>query len=35
VIGFYARTWGRKYFKGLVTPRLGDLTYSELVVFGP
>jgi hypothetical protein len=35
VIGFYAWNWGRKYFKGLVTPRLGDLTYSELVVFGP
>jgi hypothetical protein len=35
VIGFYARKWGRKYFKGLVTPRVGDLTYSELVVFGP
>lgn len=35
VIGYYARWWGRKYFKGPATPRVGDLAYSELVFFGP
>nr|WP_297297046.1 acyl-CoA acyltransferase [uncultured Methylovirgula sp.] len=33
--GVYSERLGRKYFKGPNPPRLGDLTYSELVVFGP
>jgi hypothetical protein len=33
--GIYSEKLGRKYFKGPNPPRLGDLAYSELVVFGP
>lgn len=33
--GFYTERLGRKYFKGAKPPRLGDLAYSELAVFGP
>ncbi len=32
--GFYTERLGRKYFKGAKPPRLGDLAYSELAVFG-
>jgi hypothetical protein len=32
--GFYTERLGRKYFKGTKVPRLGDLAYSELAVFG-
>ncbi|MFI5011304.1 MAG: acyl-CoA acyltransferase [Hyphomicrobiales bacterium] len=35
LIGTYRESWGRKYFKGPNTPRLGDLAYTELVLFGP
>jgi hypothetical protein len=33
--GIYSQKLGRKYFKGPHAPRLGDLAYSEYVVFGP
>jgi hypothetical protein len=35
LMGVYTEKLGRKYFKGPTPPRLGDLAYSELVVFGP
>jgi hypothetical protein len=35
LVGVYTEKLGRKYFKGPMPPRLGDLAYSELVVFGP
>jgi hypothetical protein len=33
--GVFLRTNGRKYFKGPNAPRLGDLAYTELALFGP
>lgn len=35
LIGFYTRARGRKYFKGRQCPRLGDLSDTELVIYGP
>ncbi len=35
VAGFYTEKRGRKYFKGPHRPRLGDLTDTELVLYGP
>jgi hypothetical protein len=35
LIGFYTETRGRKYFKGPHCPRLGDLSDTELVIYGP
>jgi len=35
LIGIYRESRGRKYFKGPDEPRLGDLAFSELVLFGP
>jgi hypothetical protein len=34
LVGKYFAGYGPKYFKGPVTPRLGDLSYSELVILG-
>jgi hypothetical protein len=33
--GIYTRARGRKYFKGPHSPRLADLTDTELVLYGP
>ncbi len=33
--GFYTEARGRKYFKGPRCPRLGDLSDTELVIYGP
>ena len=33
--GFYIEARGRKYFKGPHCPRLGDLSDTELVIYGP
>jgi len=33
--GLYTQSRGRKYFKGPHRPRLGDLTDTELVLYGP
>ncbi|HLG80978.1 MAG TPA: acyl-CoA acyltransferase [Bradyrhizobium sp.] len=33
--GFYTEVRGRKYFKGPHCPRLGDLSDTELVIYGP
>jgi hypothetical protein len=33
--GVYTEKRGRKYFKGPHQPRLGDLSDTELVVYGP
>lgn len=33
--GIYSDSRGRKYFKGPNPPRLGDLTETELVLYGP
>jgi len=33
--GVYTEARGRKYFKGPRPPRLGDLTDTELVIYGP
>ncbi len=33
--GFYTEARGRKYFKGPCCPRLGDLSDTELVIYGP
>jgi hypothetical protein len=33
--GFYTEKRGRKYFKGERRPRLGDLSDTELIVYGP
>ncbi len=33
--GIYTSARGRKYFKGPYRPRLGDLTDTELVLYGP
>lgn len=35
LIGLYMRDRGPKYFKGPERPRLGDLAFSESVLFGP
>lgn len=35
LIGIYMRDRGPKYFKGPDRPRLGDLAFSEIVLFGP
>jgi hypothetical protein len=35
LFGFYTEARGRKYFKGPQPPRLGDLTDTELVIYGP
>jgi hypothetical protein len=34
LVGKYFAGYGPKYFKGPVAPRLGDLSYSELVILG-
>jgi hypothetical protein len=33
--GVYTERRGRKYFKGPITPRLGDLADTELAIYGP
>ncbi|MGC2083834.1 MAG: acyl-CoA acyltransferase [Bradyrhizobium sp.] len=33
--GIYTERRGRKYFKGPITPRLGDLADTELAIYGP
>jgi hypothetical protein len=35
LVGFYTEARGRKYFKGPHCPRLGDLSDTELVIYGP
>ena len=35
LVGLYTEARGRKYFKGPQRPRLGDLTDTELVIYGP
>ena len=35
LVGIYEDIKGRKYFKGPDKPRLGDLAYTELPLFGP
>jgi hypothetical protein len=35
LVGKYFADYGPKYFKGPVPPRLGDLSYTELVILGP
>jgi hypothetical protein len=35
LIGIYTERRGRKYFKGPVSPQLGDLSDTELVIYGP
>lgn len=35
LFGLYTEARGRKYFKGPRPPRLGDLTDTELVIYGP
>jgi hypothetical protein len=35
LFGLYTEARGRKYFKGPHMPRLGDLTDTELVIYGP
>ena len=35
LVGLYTETRGRKYFKGPRPPRLGDLSDTELVIYGP
>jgi hypothetical protein len=35
LVGKYFAEYGPKYFKGPVQPRLGDLSYTELVILGP
>jgi hypothetical protein len=35
LFGLYTEARGRKYFKGPQPPRLGDLTDTELVIYGP
>ena len=34
-VGKYFAEYGPKYFKGPAPPRLGDLSYTELVILGP
>jgi hypothetical protein len=33
--GIYTERRGRKYFRGPITPRLGDLADTELAIYGP
>jgi len=35
LVGVYTERRGRKYFKGPLKPRLGDLSDTELVIYGP
>jgi hypothetical protein len=35
LVGKYFADYGPKYFKGPAPPRLGDLSYTELVILGP
>lgn len=35
LVGLHREARGRKYFRGQTPPRLGDLAYTELVLFGP
>ena len=35
LVGSFRTSRGRKYFKGPKAPRLGDLAYTETVIFGP
>jgi hypothetical protein len=35
LIGVYRESRGRKYYRGPEAPRLGDLAFTELVLFGP
>lgn len=35
LVGKFVRNSGPKYFKGPEPPRIGDLAFSELVLFGP
>jgi hypothetical protein len=35
LVGVYTGRRGRKYFKGPVRPQLGDLSDTELVIYGP
>jgi hypothetical protein len=35
LLGLYTEARGRKYYKGPQPPRLGDLTDTELVIYGP
>jgi hypothetical protein len=35
LVGLYTERRGRKYFKGPLKPRLGDLSDTELVIYGP
>jgi hypothetical protein len=35
LFGLYTEARGRKYFKGPRPPRLGDLSETELVIYGP
>jgi hypothetical protein len=35
LVGTFRTSWGRKYFKGPNAPRLGDLAYTEIAIFGP
>jgi hypothetical protein len=33
--GSYRESWGPKFYRGSEAPRLGDLAFTELVIFGP
>jgi hypothetical protein len=35
LVGIFQKAGGRKYFKGPDMPRLGDLAFTELALFGP
>lgn len=35
LVGRYLRDNGPKYFKGPATPRIGDLSFTELIILGP
>ena len=35
LIGVHRPTWGPKYYRGPKAPRLGDLAFTEIVLFGP
>jgi hypothetical protein len=35
LVGKYFAEYGPKYFKGPIPPRIGDLSYTELVILGP
>jgi hypothetical protein len=34
LVGKYLKDYMPKYFKGRVSPRLGDLAYTEVAMFG-